>query len=88
MNSIFEINSMFILIAILLYPIGLAYGWRQMYNLLARIRSTDRPPRGNIGSTTIAITIMNISLAFGITIVFGWLFGVYNAIKILVRHRA
>jgi predicted Na+-dependent transporter len=82
----FSMEDVIILIAIVLYPVGIVYGWRSMANLYRGIRGADRYKAGwNVGATTVAITILNISVACAITICFGWIFGVYKAITTLVE---
>jgi len=77
----FDLGSIFTIIAIVLYPLGIAYGWNSIIGLYKKIRGADRyKPGWNVGSATVAITIMNIAVAGAITICFGWIFGVYEAV--------
>lgn len=80
----FDLESIFTIIAIMLYPLGIAYGWNSIIGLYRKIRGADKYEAGwNVGSTTVAITIMNIAVAGAITICFGWILGVYNAVVTL-----
>jgi predicted Na+-dependent transporter len=87
-NASFSMEDIIILIAIVLYPIGIVYGWRSMANLYKTIRGADKYKSGwNVGSKTVAITILNISVACAITICFGWIFGSYKAITTFMQLR-
>jgi len=77
----FDLGSIFTIIAIVLYPLGIAYGWNSIIGLYKKIRGADRyKPGWNVGSATVAITIMNLTIALTVTICFGWIFGVYEAV--------
>lgn len=84
-QDITGLENILIMLAILLYPVGVFYGWRAMLNIFLKIRGADRPPEGHAGSITGAVTIMNLAIAFTVTVCLGWVFGVYNAIRILIR---
>lgn len=80
----FDLESIFTIIAIMLYPLGIAYGWNSIIGVYRKIRGADKYKAGwNVGATTVAITIMNIAVAGAVTICFGWIFGVYNAVVTL-----
>ena len=81
-----DLESLFILTAITCYPIGVFYGWRDMIGLFKKITRGDRISRfRRIGTMTIAISIMYWSIGFAITICFGWIWGVKNAIQKLIK---
>ena len=82
----FDLGSIFTIIAIVLYPLGIAYGWNSIIGLYKKIRGADRyKPGWNVGSATVAITIMNISVAGAVTICFGWILGIYKAVVTLIE---
>lgn len=83
-NDLTGANNVLVILMVLFCPLGIFYGWKTVY---FKIRSADRPPRDAIGTTTVMITIMNICLAFTVTVVFGWIYGVYNAIKSLLKAK-
>jgi hypothetical protein len=77
----FDIESLVIIIAIILYPLGIVYGWNSIVGLYKSIRKADRSkPDWNVGTMTVTMTIMNIVIAGAITICFGWILGAYNAV--------
>lgn len=82
------LSALHILIPILLYPVGLVYGGKQMWNLYHNLRRGDRIAHiHNGGYTTIMISVVWIGLAFSLTLCFGWIFGVINAIKTLIEYK-
>lgn len=86
-QDVMGLENFLIMLTILLYPVGVFYGWRTMANIFLKIRSADRPPEGHAGSITVAITIMNLTFACFATICLGWIFGVYNAIRTLLKYK-
>lgn len=78
----FDLESLIAGIAILLYPIGIAYGWRQIAGFYSGMRKGDRIGHlRNVGYNTIMISALWIGFAIAITFMFGWIFGTINAIK-------
>lgn len=77
-------NLIIIEIALLLYPIGIAYGWDKMKNTWFRIRNKDRMGQlENTGYNTIMYTALNISFAVFFTFCIGWILGVIKAVIML-----
>lgn len=84
LSDILNPEGIFLFIAIICYPIGIVYGSRSMFDMYRRMRAGDRIGSfNNIGAITIATTIMWISIALTLTIVFGWIIGVVKAYKTL-----
>lgn len=77
----FGFRDFWIMLTFIFFPIGIAYGWRNMTGLFSIIRSADNPPHGKYGYTTVMITIVNLSIAVVVFFALGWLFGVYHAVK-------
>lgn len=77
-------NDYLILLMIVCYPVGIVYGWRQILNLYNNMRRSDRQHwahgRGR-GNTALMITVFNLGFSFTITLLLGWIFGLFNAFK-------
>lgn len=73
-------------IGLIFYPIGIVYGWRSIIQFYRNFRSGDR----GIGRTmySVWITVIWISLAVFVTLLFGWVFGTVNAYKKLRMLRS
>lgn len=83
-------GSLLILVAITFYPIGIVYGWRDIFNLYNRMRARDREHWARTstpGYTTLMISCLSIGLAIGITFSIGWVFGVLKAYKSLKQKK-
>lgn len=78
----FGANDYFILFMIVCYPVGIVYGWRQILNLYNNMRRSDREHwarGGGRGNTALMITMVNLAFSVTITLLLGWIIGLYNA---------
>ena len=83
-NGSFGLESVFIIVAIILYPIGVVYGWNSIIYLYKRTMGSDKLLVGATATTAFSILIIEVAAAI-ITICFGWILGVYKAIVTLTE---
>lgn len=83
-NGSFGLESVFIIFAIILYPIGVVYGWNSIIYLYKRTIESDKLLVEATATTAFSILIMEMVTTV-ITICFGWILGVYRAIVTLTE---
>ena len=69
------------LLAIIFYPIALVYGWSQIkdvFRMISRGLKTPFHVKGNSALNGIKV-VLNYIIAFLVTIIFGWAYGLYFA---------
>lgn len=89
-RDIFSFESIFIILMILFYPLGIVYGWRRILDIALFI-PRDGPPdryytvaeRNNYKSMKMSAFFMKL----GLVVLFGWIFGTINAFKRLYYLR-
>lgn len=81
-NRLFNLESVFVIVAIILYPLGIVYGFNSIIGVYKKI--SDKLLVGTTATTAFSILIIEITVAI-IVICFGWIFGVYKAIVTLIQ---
>lgn len=82
----FEIETLFILIIITLYPLGIFYGWRQMMGFVGPVNPGIHADRYYTKQERISYLEGNwlaFGIRVGVVICFGWLIGTWNAWRTL-----
>lgn len=77
-------EEILIFIGLLCYPIGIVYGWREIFGFYHNMRKGDRLTHGgldHVGYNSLMITAVWMGLAIAITFLFGWIFGTWKAVK-------
>jgi len=78
-NLLSSLESVFVIAAIILYPLGIVYGLNSIIGIYKKIADNLL-----IGTTAFSILIIEITGAI-IVICFGWILGVYEAIVTLIQ---
>jgi len=81
-NRLFSLESVFVIVAIILYPLGIVYGLNSIIGLYKKI--ADNLLIGTTPTTAFSILIIEITGAI-VVICFGWILGVYEAIVTLIQ---
>ena len=81
-NRLFSLESVFVIVAIILYPLGIVYGLNSIIGLYKKI--ADKLLVGTTATTAFSILIIEITGAI-VVICFGWILGVYEAIVTLIQ---
>ncbi|MBS4178167.1 hypothetical protein [Lederbergia citrea] len=81
-----EFDSLITLLVVTLYPLGLTYGWREMFGFVGFVDPGTPADRYYTKKERIAYQENNLlafGLRIGVVICFGWIIGVWNAYKTL-----
>ena len=80
-SFLYSLFGFIFLLAIIFYPIALVYGWSQIkdvFQMISRGLKTPFHVKGKSALNGIKV-VLNYIIAFLVTIIFGWAYGLYFA---------